>query len=165
MDIIKDFGIDPLLLGAQVVNFVILLFILKKFLYKPLLNLLQKRQNEIKEGIAKASNAQEILEKAILQEKNILRNANNIAKKIINDATEESLETAKQIQDNARKETDTILNNARLKIEKEVKDAEKRLTENVSASSLIFLQKALGQLFTKQQQEEVMKTALKRLKA
>jgi F-type H+-transporting ATPase subunit b len=165
MEIIKDFGIDPLLFGAQVINFLIVLFILKRFLYKPIISLLQKRQNQIKEGITKAIDAQKTLEKAILQEKTILVNANANAKKIIDDATDHSVEISKQIQDNAKKQADRILKQAYLQIEKEAKETEKRLAESISEMSVRFLQKALEGLFTKQQQEEVMKTAIKKLKA
>ncbi|MBU2632677.1 F0F1 ATP synthase subunit B, partial [Patescibacteria group bacterium] len=49
MEIVKQFGLDPVLLVAQIVNFLILLFILKKLLYKPVLELLKKREDTIKE--------------------------------------------------------------------------------------------------------------------
>lgn len=165
MEIFKDFGIDPVLLGAQIINFLVVLFVLKRFLYKPLLSLLQKRQNEIKEGIAKAIDAQQRLEKAIQEEKTILRNANETAKKMIGDATKECLETANQIQDNAKKNAEKILAQARVKIDRETKEAEKKLMEHVADTSLKFLQKALDQIFTKQQEEEVIKTALKKFKS
>lgn len=165
MEIFKNFGIDPLLLGAQVVNFLVVLFVLKKFLYKPILDLLQKRRNEIKQGIENAIDAQKTLDKAIQEEKTILRNANANAKRIIDNATKGSVEIAIQIQDNAKKNAEKILVQARITIERETKEAEKRLTENVTDASLKFLRKALEQLFTKQQQEEVLKTALKKFKS
>jgi len=43
MDILNQFGIKPVLLAAQVVNFLALLFILKKFLYQPILKVLKTR--------------------------------------------------------------------------------------------------------------------------
>lgn len=165
MEIFKDFGIDPLLLGAQVVNFLVVLLILKRFLYKPFLGLLQKRQNEIKDGIAKAIDAQRRLEKATQEEKTILRTANENAKKIIDDATKESLEIAIQIKNNAKKEVEKTLAQARAKIDIETKEAEKKLMEHVADTSLKFLQKALEQIFTEQQQGEVIKTALKKFKS
>ena len=44
MDFLNDFGVKPVLLAAQAVNFFILLFILKRFLYKPILGMLEKRK-------------------------------------------------------------------------------------------------------------------------
>ena len=54
MEILENFGVNPVLLAAQIVNFIIVLFILKKFLYKPILDLLKKRQFTIKEGLKQA---------------------------------------------------------------------------------------------------------------
>jgi len=163
MEILKNFGIDPLLLGAQIINFLVVLFLLKKFLYKPVFRLLQKRQEEIKEGIRKSEEAEKRLEKVLIQEKNILKNANTSAKEIIDEATSESIEISKQIQDSAKKQADRIIEQAKFQIEREAKETEKRLVENVSSLSVKFLEKALEKMFTKQQQEEVIKTALKKL--
>jgi len=163
MEILKNFGIDPLLLGAQIINFLVVLFLLKKFLYKPVFRLLQKRQEEIKEGIRKSEEAEKRLERVIAQEKNILKNANTSAKEIIDEATSESIEISKQIQDSAKKQADRIIEQAKFQIEREAKETEKRLVENVSSLSVKFLEKALEKMFTKQQQEEVIKTALKKL--
>ena len=54
MEIIKNFGIDPLLLIAQIVNFLIIFYILKRFALKPILDILKKRENTIKEGLREA---------------------------------------------------------------------------------------------------------------
>lgn len=165
MELIKNFGIDPVLLGAQIINFLIVLFILKRFLYKPLLRLLQKRQDSIKEGIKKTEEAERRLDKVITEEKNILKNAKDHAQKIIDNATRQSLETSKAIQENAKKQSKNILKEAKLQISKEAKESEKRLMENVSFLAIKFLQKSVEQLFTEKQQKEIMENALKKIKA
>jgi len=63
MDFLKDFGVQPMLLAAQVVNFLILLFILKKLLYGPILKVLAERKKKIEDSL---KNAEEI-EKRLLQ--------------------------------------------------------------------------------------------------
>ncbi|MDO8573151.1 MAG: F0F1 ATP synthase subunit B [Candidatus Daviesbacteria bacterium] len=57
MEILNQFGINPVLLLAQVVNFLVLLFILKKFLYKPILKVLGERKQKIEDSL---KNAEEI---------------------------------------------------------------------------------------------------------
>lgn len=62
-ELIHKLGIDWKLLAAQVVNFLILLFVLKKFLYKPILELLAKRRKAIEDAAANAERiAQELAE-------------------------------------------------------------------------------------------------------
>ena len=60
-ELIKNFGIDWKLLVAQVVNFAILFFLLKKFAYGPVLAILRKRAAGIKEGIAMRAKAEKTL--------------------------------------------------------------------------------------------------------
>ena len=40
----EKLGIEPQLLLAQLVNFGIIIFVLSKFLYKPILDMLEKRK-------------------------------------------------------------------------------------------------------------------------
>ena len=72
MEFIKDLGFNPLLLGGQIVNFLIIYFLLKRFAYKPILGLLKKREEDIKTGIKNAEEGKLVLEKALLDEKRIL---------------------------------------------------------------------------------------------
>lgn len=164
MELIKDFGIDPVLLAAQGINFLIVLFILKRFLYKPLVSLLRKRQNNIKTGVKNAEDAQKRLEKVIEEEKVILKKAQTNAKKIIDDATKQSLEISQEIQENSKKQAEKILTNAKNQIEKDARETEKRLSLNIGNLAVKFLEKSLTGLFSEQDQKEVMKKALKKIK-
>ena len=75
MEIVKEFGLNPYLLAAQIVNFLIILYILKKLLYKSVLDMLKKRSDSIKEGIKQAEEGRLTLEKALEEEKKILSDA------------------------------------------------------------------------------------------
>ena len=54
MDVLQNFGVEWPFFIAQLVNFAILFFLLKRFLYKPILDMLEKRRIEIEEGLANA---------------------------------------------------------------------------------------------------------------
>lgn len=164
MELIKNFGINPFLLGAQVVNFLIVLFILRKFLYKPIIELLQKRQNAIKEGLKKAEEAEQRLKRIVGEEKTILTNAHIKAKKIIEDAILQSQESSKEIQENAKKQSEKILMEAKVEIERKAIETEKRLMESVGSLAIKFLQKSVEELFSEREQKEVMENALKKIK-
>ena len=164
MEIIKNFGVNPILLGAQIVNFLIIFFILKRFLYKPILELLRKRQTSIKDGIQQAEEARVRLEKVIIEEKNILKQAQLQSKKMIEDTKKESLEISKQMSVNAKKQAEKLLKDASDQITKESAEAEKRLAVNVSRLAASFLEKALSEFFSAKEQKEVLSNALKKLK-
>lgn len=56
-ELFSKLGIDWRLLAAQVVNFGILLFLLQRFLYRPMLKMLDERKLRIAEGLAQAEEA------------------------------------------------------------------------------------------------------------
>lgn len=74
-EIIKTFGIKWELLTFQAVNFAILLVLLHRFLYQPLLNAIEERETHIRKGIEDADNARKELEHARDEKRHILTKA------------------------------------------------------------------------------------------
>ncbi len=56
-DLFRSLGIDWRLLLSQAANFIILLIVLRAFVYAPLLRVLKERRARIEEGLAKADEA------------------------------------------------------------------------------------------------------------
>lgn len=54
---VQKFGIDWKLMIAQLVNFAIIFFVLRAFVYKPILGILDKRRKKIEEGLTFAEKA------------------------------------------------------------------------------------------------------------
>ncbi len=93
-------------------SFLIVLFILKKFAWKPILNGLKERENSIDEALNAAEKARDEMknlkadnEKLIMQAKeerdNILREANKVKDSIIMEAKEKAQVEANKIVDGA----------------------------------------------------------------
>jgi len=164
MEIIENFGLDPYLFGAQVINFLIILYLLKRFLYKPVFDLLKKRAREITEGLKQAEEGKIVLEKAKVLEKEILQKARSEAKRTIDEAKVQSLIVKGEISENARLESQRILLEAQAKIDENSREAEKRLAEQVSRVSIDYLKRALSDIFSEKEQEEVFNRAVKELK-
>lgn len=164
MEIVKNFGLDPILLGAQIVNFLIILFLLKKLLYKPVLKILKERQEVVKEGIKKTEEARLLLEKTQEEEKEILKKAQSQASKILEDAQKQAETVLKNGEESTKNQTERLLKEARDQITIEAKETEARLAENISKVAADYLKKALSELFTEKDQKSVMERALKQLK-
>ena len=88
MDFLSDFGVQPILLAAQAVNFLVLLFILNKFLYKPVLKTLDQRKQKVSQSLKDAAEIEKKLAQIELDQEKALQAATTEAKKIINEATE-----------------------------------------------------------------------------
>src|SRR3989344_3250689 len=164
MEIINEFVIHPVLLIAQIVNFLIILYILKRFAYKPILELLKKREEEIKKGLSDAQEARELLEKAEERERELLRKAQSEAKKLLDDARKVRDEMMQKSQDATRKEADRLLKEAREQISFETREAEKRLSAHVSDLAIQFLERSIEGVFDEKDQDIVMRSAIKRLR-
>ena len=54
-ELLSSLGIDLRLFLAQLINFSILLFVLFKFAYKPILNMMDERTEKIEKGAAEPS--------------------------------------------------------------------------------------------------------------
>ena len=120
-ELFPKLGIDWRLLIAQLVNFLILLFVLRRFAYKPLLKLLDERKQKIADGLANAQKAKSNLEEAEKERQEIISTAKKGASEIINLA-----ETA------AQKNREETLKEAKAGVEKIVTEARKQIDSEKS---------------------------------
>lgn len=162
--IVKQFGLDPLLLGAQIVNFLIILFLLRRFAYKPLLALLEKRQTEAKKAASEAEQARKMLEEITEKEKQIFKAAQAEATKIIEDARRESEKMMDMTEQNAKKQQEKMMKETKAQIVQELAKAKKDLASQVSELAMHFLEKSVSGLFTEKDQKDIMARAMTKLK-
>ncbi|MEK7103352.1 MAG: F0F1 ATP synthase subunit B [Patescibacteria group bacterium] len=86
MDVFSQLGIDWRLLIAQVVNIVILLFLLHRFLYKPILKALDSRQIMVAASVKKAEEIEVRFKETAAQQQQVLVDARMQAQEIIGQA-------------------------------------------------------------------------------
>ena len=164
MELLKNFGFDPVLLSAQVINFLIILFVLKRFLYKPLLDMLKKRQKTIEEGLKQAEEARITLESAEEKEREILKKARITADSMLEEAKKEAETQAKKIEEEAKKEAESIIADAQKKIEISEKETERKLATYVSKLAIELITQSSKTLFSEKEQKEITENALKKIK-
>ncbi|MBM3257439.1 MAG: ATP synthase F0 subunit B [Candidatus Liptonbacteria bacterium] len=127
-ELLSQLGIDWRLLLSQAVNFGLLVIILTFFAYKPLLRLMKERERKIKEGLAKAEEAEAQLKEAHTLKIQKLKEADAEALTVLQQADARAkafelkcVETAKQ------KEAELVANAERLaKAEQEKVEQEMR---------------------------------------
>ncbi len=106
-------GIDWKLLLSQAVNFFILLFVLQRFVYKPLMVVVKKRNEKIKEGLQKAAEADVRL-----------KEVDEIAKKHLQKADQQSIAIIKATEDRAKKLEESLVKKAEEKQQQLVAQAQ-----------------------------------------
>ncbi len=93
----EQLGIEPNLLLAQIVNFLIIFFVLSKLLYKPILGMLEKRKKEIAEGLSLTEKMREEEEKLNARKEKILEEARHEARGIVEAGKKEADLAGKEI--------------------------------------------------------------------
>ncbi len=164
MELIEQFGVDPILIAAQIVNFLVILYILKRFLYKPLFKVFKERQDLIKESITKTDEARQALEKAQATEKELIKKAQSTATQILKDAKEQSVDIISAAEEATKKQTDKMISEAKEQISQETKRAEEQLNKHVAELSVALLKKSLDSVFTEEEQSKIVKKAVEKLK-
>lgn len=133
----------------QLLNFLILLFVLYKFLYKPFLQIADKRREKIQSDLASAEKELKEAQEMKKQAHDTLESAKKSADGIISEARQKSEEIINQAKVKAREEAEKVLNSARNEIEREKKQAlqeiEKRAGEIAVTLALKILQGVLDE--------------------
>jgi F-type H+-transporting ATPase subunit b len=163
-EFIKVFGLNPTLILAQIVNFLIIFYILKRFLYKRIMSILKKRKDAIEEGLKQAEEARLLLEKTAKKEKEILKQGREEVQKLIDEAKKQSKAFLEEAQQKAKIKEEYILNEARKQIALEISQAESELYEKVSYMALEMIRKSKTSLFNKEDQDLAMKHALQEIR-
>src|ERR1700688_3828295 len=100
-DTVETFGWNPWLFLSQVISFVIVAFLLRRFAYKPILAVLEERRRRIEEGLLNADKIKKELAEAEKRYAEILGKANADAQKMIDEARESSAHLAERKQQEA----------------------------------------------------------------
>ena len=103
----------------QLLIFVGLILILKKFAWKPILDTLNERENSIKESLESAQKAKDQFSKIKADNEKILSNAKKERDFIISDAKKTGREIIEDSKNAAKFESEKIIENARESITQE----------------------------------------------
>lgn len=164
MEIFKTFGLDWTLTAAQIVNFLIILYVLKRFVYKPLFDVLKKRQDMVQETAKNAEESKKALENAEAKEKELIKDARSNADQVLKDAKEQAAAIVKKAEEDAKKQTQQMLKEAKEQIELETAKAQAELNKHVAQLSVELLKKSIDKVFTGKEQTELVDRAVKELK-
>jgi F-type H+-transporting ATPase subunit b len=160
-ELIQKLGIDWKLLIAQIINFLILLFVLYKFAYKPILNLMHKREKKIEDSLKNADKIQKEL--VDLEEKKAkeIQEARIKSQAIIDQATKSGDKLKEEFKAEAKKDSEEIVKKAKEEIEiaknKMVSEAKKEVVGMVVSVSEKIIKKNLDDTANRDLIEETIK--------
>lgn len=109
----ESFGFDLWIFLSQIISFVIVALLLKRFAYKPILAVLEERRQRIAEGLVNAERIKQQLAEAEQRYQEILARGNSEAQKMIDEARASAGVIAERKQQEAIIAAEQILAKAR----------------------------------------------------
>jgi F-type H+-transporting ATPase subunit b len=128
--IFGSLGIDWKVLLLQAIAFGILVFILAKWVYPPILAMLDRREKLIEDSVKAAKEASAKSEKAEAEIAKQLKEARQEAAEIVETSRKESQEMLLNAETDASKRADAIVASARAQLDRDVEAARKTLRED-----------------------------------
>ena len=150
---LEKLGIDWKLFLFQIANFLILLFILRKVLYKPVLNFLEARRRKIEEGLAKSEKFEEEWQRIKDVQKAKMAEIEKEASLIVEKARSDAETKEKEILMLAQEKSDKIMEEAKIDILRE-KDKILAEVKKEAADYVVFATERILERTIKEQDEK-----------
>lgn len=152
----EKLGINLGYLIVQVLNFAILFLVLKKWVYTPILGLLEKRRETIAQGLEQARVAAEGRANAEKEAEKIILEAQTKANEIIREASERADVAARETRSTAEAEAARFHENAKAEAEKEKQRLLMEVRPQVVALAISAAQKLIGEALDEKRQRELL---------
>ena len=159
----EDLGIDLKLFLGQIVNFGILLFILWRFAYKPLVNMLEERRQRIGKSLDDAEKIEKKLSQTESESRRIISQSQKEAAKIIDEANDIASKQKADIILEAQTQADRIIQSAKeesLKIRSQITTEAKG---EISDIVILALNKIVGENLNETEKNKLTKDALAKI--
>ena len=147
--------INMTLIGQSIAMIVFVWFCMK-FIWPPLLEAIEERQQKIADGLAAADKGQERLEQATAEAKDIVADARKQATSILDQAHSFANEIVNEGKADGAKERDRQLIAAKAEIEQESNRAREELRGDVSAIAIASAEKILQREIDGKQHEDIL---------
>jgi F-type H+-transporting ATPase subunit b len=149
----------------QTIVFVLLVFLLAKLAWKPILTSLKDREKSIQEALDTAEKARQEISKLKSDNEHLLQQAREERDKMLRDAREAAIRLKEETEAAAKKSADKILDDARVAIGIEKNAALRDIKEQVAMSSIEIAEKLLREkLANDKSQRDLVDRYLKDIK-
>lgn len=150
---------------AQVFNFFLLVWLLKRFLYKPILDAIDKRENKIKAQLneAEAKKAEALKEQEEFKQKNLTFDVEK--KEVMDQVISESKEVRTKLLEQARTEAEKLKNQLKKSAKENQHNRDATLAQKIQEEVFAVSRKALSDLTTASLEQQATTVFINRIKS
>ena len=160
-ELINTFQIDWKLIIAQLINFLIVLGVLYKFAYKPVLAMLNDRSEKIDQSLKDAKKIEEKLAATEADHKEVIATARREASIIIEKGNKITEEKRTEMINRAKEEIGQIINQEKEKMQAEKAVTLKEIKTEVAELVALSMEKLLEKKLTVKEDHELIKKIIK----
>jgi F-type H+-transporting ATPase subunit b len=164
-ELITKLGIDWKLLIAQLVNFGILLYILNRFVFKPLLASLNARREQIVSSVKQNEEAEAKLKEAEALKEEVMAQARKEADSIIKGAEKNASKLKAEGLAETKKEAEKIIAQGKLQLENDRALLRTELKKEVGQLISLAVEKTVGDLVDTHAQKKLTDEAIEIIKS
>jgi F-type H+-transporting ATPase subunit b len=156
---------DPGLFIWTILTFLVLVALLAKFAWRPLLEALESRQQGIRKALDDAQTAKQELERLEQESASIVRKARADAEAILTQSRADGERLREEIRQKAKSEAEGILRNAERQIQLETGRALQQIRAEAVDLSVSIASKILQRNISKEDNDRLITDALKQVEA
>ena len=145
----------------QLVMFIVLMLLLKKFAWGPLMGIMDQRAQHVASEIDAAENSRKEAQKLLDEQRNLLKEARSEAQSLIENAKKQGDIQREEIIATARSEAERLKESAKLEIEQQKEKAVVAIREQVAHLSVLVASKVIEKNLSAQDQDKLINDYIK----
>ncbi len=145
---------------VQVLNFLILMWLLNKLLYGPVIDYLDRRSEGIKVDLSEAKRMKKEATEVIKNQEMEFQRAKREAQNIVRDAQKQADSEKNRMIQEAEQESQRIIDSGKQSVDMEMRKAKDTLQNNVIDIATVLAGQMIEQQITPKDQDKLLKKAL-----
>ena len=150
----EKLGISPSLLVSQIINFGLLLVILRMVLYGPVMKMLDQRRQRISQSMKDAERVSAAAQEAEQEKAKIIDEARHAAQEVRAQATRDAEKIAQEVRSRAEQDATDIRMKAQEEAEKQVAAALADANKDIAELAILATEKVLGRELANRSEQE-----------
>ena len=148
---------------GQLLAFILFVWFCMKYVWPPLLGVLEEREKEIADGLNAASEGRRELEEANVKREEILQDAKKDAADLVNQANQRASQLVEDAKTSAQEEAERIKISAQNDVEQNTKRAREELRAEVATLAVAGAEKILNSEIDEKKNSEILDELKKEL--
>ena len=148
---------------GQLLAFILFVWFCMRYVWPPMLQILEEREKEVADGLEAASRGRRELEEANAQREAIVEEAKKEAADLVGQAGQRANQMVEDAKSQAQEEADRIKTSAKADLEQAAKKAREEIRSEVSALVVSGAEKILGSEIDQEKNAEIIEEISKEL--